>query len=94
MLACTPGCCDCRCPPARSGALDDDIRPPIVTAARRAYTLLEAVELLTEKPALSEADIIALDVVLESVREHVWEILLLSDGRSGALPAADMSLKI
>lgn len=93
MLASTLGFCDCKSSLTQSGQLDDGSRQAIFTAARRVYTLLEAAELLTEKPALSETDIIALDVVLEAARDHVSEILLWSERRPGNPPGADIAMQ-
>jgi hypothetical protein len=51
----------------------------VTDAARRAHVLLDVADILTEKPTLSETDIIALDVVLGAAREHLWEILRWSE---------------
>lgn len=79
MLVCTSGLSECRCSSTRSSAVDDNIRPAVSAAGRNALALLEVADILTEKPTLSETDIIALDVVLKSAREHVLEILWWSE---------------
>jgi uncharacterized protein related to proFAR isomerase len=48
---------------------------PISDAAQRLQALLEVADMLTEKPELTEIDIIALDVLLDAGREQASEII-------------------
>ena len=57
---------------------------PVSDAALRLQALLEVVDMLTEKPELTEMDIIALDVLLEAGREHASEIIRRIGQLSGA----------
>lgn len=65
---------------------------PISDAAQRLQALLEVADMLTEKPELTEMDIIALDVVLQAGREDASEIirrigqLSAAAGDAGAMP--------
>jgi len=67
--------CVCRFTPDWANPSADQVRPPYAAAAWRMYTLLEVADILTEKPALSEMDINALEVFLEAARECAREIL-------------------
>jgi len=44
-------------------------------AAQRLLALLQVADMLTEKPKLTELDMIALDVLLDAGREHASEII-------------------
>lgn len=63
---------------------------PISVAAQRLKSLLEVADMLTEKPELTEMDAVALDVILESARNHTNEIIFwigkLSGETQDALP--------
>jgi hypothetical protein len=53
-------------------------------AAQRLLALLEVADMITEKPELTEMDIIALDVLLVAGREHATDIIRRLAQLSGA----------
>lgn len=65
---------------------------PVFNAAQRLQAILEVADMLTEKPELTEMDIMALDVLLKAGREHASEIirrigqLSAAVGDAGAVP--------
>lgn len=63
---------------------DDRSLRPVSDAAQRLLALLEVADMLTEKPELTEVDIIALDVLLVAGREHATDIIRLIAQLSGA----------
>jgi hypothetical protein len=63
---------------------DDRSLRPVSDAAQRLLVLLEVADTLTEKPELTEVDIIALDVLLAAGREHATDIIRLIAQLSGA----------
>ena len=79
MLVDNSETCQCQGAPHRLSVIDGRICRLVTDAARRAHVLLDVADILTEKPTLSETDIIALDVVLEVAREHLREILRWSE---------------
>ena len=58
-------------------------------AAQRLQALLKVADMLTEKPELTEMDIIALDVLLEAGREQASEIIRLIEHLSGVASEAE-----
>lgn len=79
MLVDNSEACRCQGAPHRLSVIDGRIHRLVTNAARRANVLLDVADILTEKPTLSETDIIALDVVLEAAREDLREILRWSE---------------
>lgn len=65
---------------------------PVSDAAQRLQALLDVADMLTEKPELTEMDIIALEVLLEAGREQASEIirrigqLSVAAAEAGAVP--------
>lgn len=53
-------------------------------SAQRLHSLLNVADMLTEKPELTETDIIALDVLLHAGREHASDIINQIAQLSGA----------
>lgn len=70
---------DCLEPLGGTCLSEEDFRPSVLLAAQKAHALLEAADILTEKPSLSEADVVSLDVLLAEAREYIWAILQWSE---------------
>lgn len=67
--------CTCLCVHKEPRSTVDGSFRYVSGAAQRLQALLEVADMLTEKPKLTDLDIIALDVLLEASREHTSEII-------------------
>lgn len=69
--------CDCSCGDIKHVSSGDGLLQMLSSVAARLHATLQVADFLTEKPELTETDIIALDVLLESGRDSTCELVNL-----------------
>lgn len=79
MMTYCPVSFNCSCAVSQQNAIDEVMRHPHIATARRLHALLDVLDILTEKPTLTESDMAALDVILDAARRQVSEIIWLSE---------------